>query len=95
MALLSIMLSIVLMAIIVVLLVARQRRYNADRDARARYMSNPMNDTNMLDLSSNTFRHHSMISAVVNGVVMGFGAMSYIMAVRGVVEIARETETHG
>ena len=42
-----------------------------------------------------TFRHHSMISAVVNGVVMGFGAMSYIMAVRGVVEIARETETHG
>ena len=42
-----------------------------------------------------TFRHHSMISAVVNGVVMGFGAMSYIMSVRGVVEIARETETHG
>ena len=30
-----------------------------------------------------------------NGVVMGFGAMSYIMAVRGVVEIARETKTHG
>ena len=42
-----------------------------------------------------TFRHHSMISAVVNGVVMGFGAMSYIMAINAVVEMARETKTHG
>ena len=28
-----------------------------------------------------SFRHHSMISAVVDGVVLGFGAMSYVMAV--------------
>ena len=27
-----------------------------------------------------SFRHHSMISAVVDGVVLGFGAMSYVMA---------------
>ena len=38
------------------------------------------------------FRHHSMISAVVDGVVLGFGAMSYVMAVKGVIDIAREAE---
>ena len=38
------------------------------------------------------FRHHSMISAVVDGVVLGFGAMSYVMAVKGVIEMAREAE---
>ena len=27
-----------------------------------------------------SFRHHSMISAVVDGVVLGFGPMSYVMA---------------
>ena len=32
-----------------------------------------------------SFRHHSMISAVVDGVVLGFGAMSYVMAVKGVI----------
>ena len=37
-----------------------------------------------------TFRHHSMISAVVDGVVLGFGAMSYVMAIRGILEMARE-----
>lgn len=37
------------------------------------------------------FRHHSMISAVVNGVVLGFGSMSYVMAIRGILEIARES----
>ena len=37
------------------------------------------------------FRHHSMISAVVNGVVLGFGTMSYVMAIRGILEIARES----
>jgi 3-dehydroquinate dehydratase len=36
-----------------------------------------------------------MISPVVNGVVMGFGAMSYIMAIRGILEMATETKTHG
>ena len=30
-----------------------------------------------------SFRHHSMISAVVDGVVLGFGAMSYVMAGQG------------
>ena len=39
-----------------------------------------------------SFRHHSMISAVVDGVVVGFGAMSYVMAVKGVIDMAREAE---
>ena len=39
-----------------------------------------------------SFRHHSMISAVVDGVVLGFGAMSYVMAVKGVIDMAREAE---
>ena len=38
------------------------------------------------------FRHHSIISAVVDGVVLGFGAMSYVMAVKGVIDMAREAE---
>ena len=38
-----------------------------------------------------SFRHHSMISAVVDGVVLGFGAMSYVMAVKGVIDMARES----
>ena len=37
-----------------------------------------------------SFRHHSMISAVVDGVVLGFGAMSYVMALKGVIDMARE-----
>ena len=39
-----------------------------------------------------SFRHHSMISAVVDGIVLGFGAMSYVMAVKGVIDMAREAE---
>ena len=39
-----------------------------------------------------TFRHHSMISAVVDGVVLGFGPMSYVMAIRGILELTREAE---
>ena len=39
-----------------------------------------------------SFRHQSMISAVVDGVVLGFGAMSYVMAVKGVIDMAREAE---
>ena len=39
-----------------------------------------------------SFRNHSMISAVVDGVVLGFGAMSYVMAVKGVIDMAREAE---
>ena len=39
-----------------------------------------------------SFRHHSMISTVVDGVVLGFGAMSYVMAVKGVIDMAREAE---
>ena len=38
-----------------------------------------------------SFRDHSMISAVVDGVVLGFGAMSYVMAIRGILEMARES----
>ena len=38
-----------------------------------------------------SFRHHSMISAVVDGVVLGFGPMSYVMAIRGILELTRET----
>ena len=39
-----------------------------------------------------TFRHHSMISAVVDGGVLGFGPMSYVMAIRGILEMAREAD---
>ena len=39
-----------------------------------------------------SFRNHSMISAVVDGVVLGFGAMSYVMAVKGAIDMAREAE---
>ena len=39
-----------------------------------------------------SFRHHSMISAVVDGVVLGFGAMSYVMAVKGVIDMSTEAE---
>lgn len=39
-----------------------------------------------------SFRHHSMISAVVDGVVLGFGAMSYVMAIKGVIDMARESK---
>jgi len=39
-----------------------------------------------------SFRHHSMISAVVDGVVLGFGPMSYVMAIRSILEMAREAE---
>ena len=39
-----------------------------------------------------SLRHHSMISAVVDGVVLGFGAMSYVMAVKGVIDMAREAK---
>jgi len=37
------------------------------------------------------FRHHSMISEVVDGVVLGFGSMSYIMAIRGILEMTKES----
>ena len=39
-----------------------------------------------------SFRHHSMISAVVDGVVLGFGAMSYVMAIKGILDMARESK---
>ena len=38
-----------------------------------------------------SFCDHSMISAVVDGVVLGFGAMSYVMAIRGILEMVRES----
>ena len=38
-----------------------------------------------------SFRHHSMISAVVDGVVLGFGPMSYVMAIKGILDMARES----
>ncbi|MEC8515621.1 MAG: type II 3-dehydroquinate dehydratase [Pseudomonadota bacterium] len=39
-----------------------------------------------------SFRHHSMISAVVDGVVLGFGTMSYVMAIKGILDMARESK---
>ena len=39
-----------------------------------------------------SFRNHSMISAVVDGVVLGFGVMSYVMAIKGVIDMARESK---
>ena len=38
-----------------------------------------------------SFRNHSMISAVVDGVVLGFGAVSYVMAIKGILEMTRES----
>ena len=38
------------------------------------------------------FRHHSMISAVVDGVVLGFGPMSYVMAIKGILDMTRESQ---
>ena len=38
-----------------------------------------------------SFRHHSMISAVVDGVVLGFGPMSSVMAIKGILDMARES----
>ncbi len=37
-----------------------------------------------------TFRHHSMISPVVRGVILGFGAMSYELAFDALVQILKE-----
>ena len=34
------------------------------------------------------FRHHSMISAVARGVICGFGAESYMLAIDGLAQIA-------
>ena len=39
-----------------------------------------------------SFRHHSMISAIVDGVVLGFGPMSYVMAIKGILDMARESK---
>lgn len=37
-----------------------------------------------------SFRHHSMLAPAATGVVMGFGARSYRLAVRAVCELAAE-----
>lgn len=37
-----------------------------------------------------SFRHHSMISPVVRGVILGFGAMSYELAFDALVQILKE-----
>jgi 3-dehydroquinate dehydratase II len=38
------------------------------------------------------FRHHSYISPVAHGVICGFGAMSYEMAIDGLSHILKSTE---
>lgn len=38
------------------------------------------------------FRHHSMISAVAKGVICGFGAQSYLLAIDGIAELRSATE---
>ena len=64
-ALLSALLSVALLACIVVGLVTRQRHHNVDRDARARFLSNPLHgsqdgNANMLDMGKGraSRRHH-------------------------------------
>ena len=37
--------------------------------------------------SREEFRHHSMISAVAKGVICGFGAASYLLAIDGLAEL--------
>lgn len=35
------------------------------------------------------FREHSVVSAVASGIVVGFGTLGYVLAVRGLVELSR------
>ena len=38
------------------------------------------------------FRQHSYLSGVARGVVFGFGLQSYLLALRGLVEVLRESQ---
>jgi 3-dehydroquinate dehydratase-2 len=35
------------------------------------------------------FRHHSYISPVARGIVVGFGVHGYVLAIRGLYEVSR------
>ena len=43
--------------------------------------------------SREAFRHISLISPVARGVIMGFGPQSYILALRGAIEMLRSEKT--
>ncbi|MFT0891609.1 type II 3-dehydroquinate dehydratase [Pseudochelatococcus sp. G4_1912] len=40
------------------------------------------------------FRHHSVIAAVVRGVICGFGAISYDLALEAIVNLLQERDAH-
>jgi 3-dehydroquinate dehydratase-2 len=39
-----------------------------------------------------TFRHHSYISPAVNGVICGFGKMSYVLGLQALIELVKPHE---
>jgi 3-dehydroquinate dehydratase II len=41
------------------------------------------------------FRHHSFISPAARGIVVGFGVHGYVLAIRGLHELTRATESEG
>jgi len=41
------------------------------------------------------FRHHSFLSGVARGVVLGFGAESYLLALRGLVTVLGQSRKNG
>ena len=40
------------------------------------------------------FRHHSVIAAVVQGIICGFGAVSYDLALEAIVNLLQKRNTH-
>jgi len=53
----------------------------------------PVLEVHMSNLAAREeWRHHSIISPAVKGTVQGLGWRSYAMALRGVVELAREAK---
>jgi len=37
-----------------------------------------------------SFRHHSFVSPVATGIVAGFGARGYVLAVQGMLELIKD-----
>jgi 3-dehydroquinate dehydratase II len=63
----------------------------AVRDAVAAIRPVPVVELHLSNIyAREEFRHVSVVSPVASGIVMGFGAVGYEVALRGVVELARE-----
>ena len=56
----------------------------------------PMIEVHMSNIAAREeWRHHSIIASAVKGTVQGLGWRSYAMALRAIVEIAREAKPKG